>query len=252
MNVLDLFSGIGGFSIGLERAGMQTVAFCEVESYCRAVLNRHWPHVPCYPDVRELTADRLAADGIEVDAICGGFPCQDISHAGFGAGIEGERSGLWTEYARLIGELRPQFVIVENVAALLDRGIGTVLGDLSRIGYDAEWSVISACSVGAPHVRRRVFIVAYPDSIYGRPRVWNTAPREYRTLQALDGPEGPRARFGARLANPSALYGGADGLPYGRERNRAIGNAVVPDVAESIGRAIMRLESVHTSSTEPK
>jgi hypothetical protein len=123
----------------------------------------------------------------------------------------------------------------------LIEGFGTVLGDLARIGYDAEWSVVSACSVGAPHVRRRVFIVAYPDSVYGRPRVWDTAPREFRTLQALDGPEGPRTRWRARLANPSELYGGADGLPFGRERNRAIGNAVAPDVVERIGRAIMRV-----------
>src|SRR6185503_6648892 len=162
LNVLDLFSGIGGFSLGLERAGMHTVAFCEIETYCQQVLRSRWPGVPIYSDVRELTAERLARDGIRADAICGGFPCQDISHAGFGAGIDGERSGLWSEYARLIGELRPCFALMENVAALLDRGIDVVLGDLSRIGYDAEWSVVSACSVGAPHVRRRVFIVAYP------------------------------------------------------------------------------------------
>lgn len=219
---------------------MRTAAFCEADEYCRRVLKHHWPRVPVYDDVRAVTADRLAADGIEVDAIAGGFPCQDISFAGFGAGIEGERSGLWSEFARLIGELRPRIVLVENVAALLDRGIGVVLGDLARIGYDAEWSVVSACSVGAPHVRRRVFVVAYPDSVYGRPRLWHTAPREFRALQALDGPQGPRTRWRARLADPSALYGGADGVPYGRERNRAIGNAVVPQVAEAIGRAIMR------------
>ncbi len=104
--LLDLFSGIGGFSLGLERSGgFKTVAFCEVEPFCVKVLNKHWPEVPVYGDIRELNADRLAADGIAVDAICGGFPCQDISMAGKGAGIEGERSGLWSEYARLIGEL---------------------------------------------------------------------------------------------------------------------------------------------------
>lgn len=240
MNVLDLFSGIGGFSIGLERAGMRTVAFCEIEEYCQRVLRSRWPGVPVYTDIRELTAARLVADGIVVDAICGGFPCQDISVAGAGVGIEGERSGLWAEYARLIGELRPLFAIVENVAALLERGIDVVLGDLARLGYDAEWSVVSACSVGAPHVRRRLFIVAYPDSVYGRPRVWNTAPRGFRSLQSLDRPKGPRARWRTRLANPSALYRGADGLSFGRERNKAIGNAVVPQVVEEIGRAIMR------------
>src|ERR1051326_9094414 len=101
MNVLDLFSGIGGFSLGLERAGMRTVAFCEIEPYCRRVLAKHWPHVPIYDDVRTLTSDHLRTDGISVDVICGGCPCQDISAAVLGLGIEGERSGLWREYCRL-------------------------------------------------------------------------------------------------------------------------------------------------------
>ncbi len=160
MNVLDLFSGIGGFSLGLERAGMRTVAFCEIEPYARHVLTKHWPDVPCYDDVRTLTAARLRADGISVDVICGGFPCQDISTAGKGAGIDGERSGLWREYSRLIGELRPGHVIVENVAALLGRGLDRVLGDLAAIGYDAEWHCIPASAVGAPHRRDRLWLVA--------------------------------------------------------------------------------------------
>ena len=130
MRVLDLFSGIGGFSLGLERAGMQTVAFCEIEPFCRAVLAKHWPGVKIYEDIRTLTAATLERDGIAVDVICGGFPCQDISVAGRGAGLAGERSGLWREYFRLVGELRPRVVIVENVAALLGRGIGDVLGVL--------------------------------------------------------------------------------------------------------------------------
>src|SRR4051794_38144778 len=103
MNVLDLFSGIGGFSLGLERAGMRTVAFCEIDPKCREVLAKHWPGVPCYPDIRTVTGPDLAADGVgPIDVICGGFPCQDISLAGKGAGIEGERSGLWSDYARVI------------------------------------------------------------------------------------------------------------------------------------------------------
>ena len=241
MRVLDLFSGIGGFSLGLERAGMQTVAFCEIDPYCRAVLRKHWPHVPCYEDIRELTADRLAADGIKCNVICGGFPCQDISFAGAGAGIGGERSGLWREYARLIGEIRPRFVIVENVAALLGRGMGRILGDLAGIGYDAEWSVVSACSVGAPHVRRRVFIVAYPNSQHGQTRLWDSFAREGRALQESDGSPRPRACWKARLENPSELYRGADGLPHGLDRNKAIGNAIVPQIPEMIGRAIMEI-----------
>ena len=169
LSVLDLFSGIGGFSLGLERAGMRTVAFCEIDPRCRLVLAKHWPGVPCYDDVRTLTAERLRADGIPVDVICGGFPCQDLSVAGKGAGLAGERSGLWREFSRLAGELRPSFVIVENVAALLGRGLGTVLGDLAALGYDAEWHCIPAAAVGAPHRRDRVWIVAHPARERERP-----------------------------------------------------------------------------------
>lgn len=163
--VLSLFAGIGGFDLGLERTGgFETVAFCEIDPFCQRVLKKHWPEVPCYDDVRTLTAERLAADGIAVDVICGGFPCQDISTAGKGAGLAGERSGLWSEIARLVGELRPQFVIVENVSALLGRGLGTVLGDLAALGYDAEWHCIPASAVGAPHRRDRIWIIAYVDN----------------------------------------------------------------------------------------
>lgn len=159
--LLDLFSGIGGFSLGLERAGFHTVAFCEIDPWCRRVLAKHWPNVPAYDDVRNLDASRLRADGIErIDAICGGFPCQDISTAGKGAGLDGERSGLWREYARLIGDLRPRFVIVENVGALRGRGLAAVLADFAALGYDAEWHAIPAAAVGAPHLRDRVWIVA--------------------------------------------------------------------------------------------
>jgi DNA (cytosine-5)-methyltransferase 1 len=238
MNVLDIFSGIGGFSLGLERAGMRTVAFCEIDPYCRAVLRKHWPDVPIFEDVCKLTA----ADVDGIDVICGGFPCQDISTAGTGEGLDGSRSGLWMEYARLIGDARPRYVVVENVAALLKRGMGRVLGDLARIGYDAEWSVVSACSMGAPHVRRRVFIVAYPNGKHGRPRLWNSLARAFRSLQEIDGTPSSRARWRARLANPSALYRDADGVRNGMDRNRAIGNTIIPDITETIGRAIMQAE----------
>jgi DNA (cytosine-5)-methyltransferase 1 len=166
LKLLDLFSGIGGFSLGLERSGaFETVAFCEIEPFCRKVLKKHWPEVPQYGDIRGLSASQLELDGIRVDAICGGFPCQDISTAGKGAGLAGERSGLWFEFARLIGEIRPRYVIVENVSALLVRGLDAVLGSLAEIGYDAEWHCIPAWFVGAPHGRDRVWIVAYPRSV---------------------------------------------------------------------------------------
>jgi len=153
----ELFAGIGGFSLGLERAGMKCQWQVEIDPYATQVLKKHWPEVPKHDDVRTFPPQGDHA----VDVICGGFPCQDISVAGKGAGLAGARSGLWREFARIIGELRPRYVIVENVAALLTRGMGTVLSDLSALGYDAEWHIISAAAVGAPHRRERVWIVAW-------------------------------------------------------------------------------------------
>jgi DNA (cytosine-5)-methyltransferase 1 len=293
LNVLDLFSGIGGFSLGLERAGMRTVAFCEVEPYCRAVLRKHWPDVHCYDDVRTLTADRLRADGISVDVICGGFPCQDISIAGKGAGIEGERSGLWSEYARIIGEVRPRYVIVENVAALLGRGLDRVLGDLAALGFDAEWHCISASAVGAPHRRDRLWIVANPDeggamvqrrnrnsddakrdktpkvqkrkdiepgadepghveSDERRSRGWrNWADAQVPDAECAGLEGGPRKGLSGTWGASIELTGGhwwltepdvgrvANGVPSRVDRLRSLGNAVVPQIPEIIGRAIM-------------
>ena len=258
--------------MGLERAGMKTVAFCEIDPFCRAVLKKHWPEVPCYDDIRTLTAERLAADGIAVDVICGGFPCQDISDAGFRVGLEGERSGLWSEIARLAGELRPRFVIVENVAALLGRGFSTVLGDLASLGYDAEWHCIPASAVGADHFRDRIWIIAYPDST-GREPVhkfgWQQCPEEMGQDAANDygaryqgrvqaGTLNEDARaispwlglaFGAQDAFPREYWAcspvlgrGEDGIPNRVDRMHAIGNSVVPQIPEIIGRAIMEHE----------
>ena len=155
----SLFAGIGGIDLGFERAGFKTVWQVEQNEYCRKVLGRHFPDADrSVTDVRDAGRHNLKP----VDVIAGGFPCQDISSAGLRTGINGERSGLWSEYARIIGELRPRFVLVENVAALLGRGIGRVVGDLATLGYDAEWEVVSAADVGAPHLRERVWILAYP------------------------------------------------------------------------------------------
>ncbi len=267
LKVLDLFSGIGGFSLGLERTGgFETVAFCEIEEFPRRVLAKHWPDVPCYRDVRELTADRLAADGIAVDVICGGFPCQDISTAGKGAGLAGERSGLWSEIARLVGELAPRFVIVENVAALLGRGLGDVLGDLASLGYDAEWHCIPASAVGAPHRRDRIWIIAYPSceqyqgSGYA---IWGEATQELLGANLADTlrvhVEGIKSSFAhsqertrsvERQAGPCGHGTGwwrvepnvgrvANGVPDRAHRLKALGNAVVPQIPELIGNAIL-------------
>jgi DNA (cytosine-5)-methyltransferase 1 len=313
LRVLDLFSGIGGFSLGLERAvsdgeytGFETVAFCEIEDFPRRVLAKHWPDVPCYTDVRELTGARLAADGIGVDVICGGFPCQDISFAGLGAGLAGARSGLFYEIARLVSELGPRFVILENVGALLSRGLDAVLGTLASLGYDAEWHCIPASALGAPHRRDRVWIIAYPNLHVGKQlapvavntkakqsHIWNGEGWFVANAAQLqrDGSEfhgehsqgevpqsgtGSRAQFLAdtmcggrpgqgqpvQSGDPAplitrqaidAFYGRvagfwrvepdvgrvANGIPQRAHRLKALGNAVVPQIPELIGNAIL-------------
>jgi DNA (cytosine-5)-methyltransferase 1 len=164
LNVLDIFSGIGGFSIGLEAASMQTVAFCEINPFCRKILTRHWPSVPIFPDITIIHKEDLKALP-RIDLIAGGFPCQDISVAGKRKGITAKRSGLWQEYKRLINEIRPKYAIIENVANLRSQGLIAVLQDLWEIGYDAEWHCIPASAFGAPHRRDRIWIIAYPTCI---------------------------------------------------------------------------------------
>lgn len=234
LRVLSLFAGIGGFDLGLERTGgFETVAFCEIDPRARRVLARHWPEVPCYDDIRDLTAGRLAADGIAVDAIVGGFPCQDISSAGFRVGLGGARSGLWFEMARLIGELRPRIVLVENVTELLDNGFGDVLGSLASIGYDAEWDCIPAGAIGAPSLRDRIWVVAHPSEEQGlyESDAWETAKR------LLNEP----TYWQANPWRPSdaALCRVDDGPAQRVDRTEECGNAVVPQIPELIGRAIL-------------
>ena len=243
MRVLDLFSGIGGFSLGLERAGMTTVAFCEIEPYPRKVLAKHWPGVPIYEDVRDVSKQRLDADGITgIDVITGGFPCQDISVAGKQAGIEGERSGLWGEVARTISELLPNYAIVENVSALLsgDRGgwFGRVLGDLAEIGYDCEWHCLPASYVGAWHRRERVWIIAYPAGDSQRLAKGPILGQRHIQVQSGGGFE----EWPGRSNLPESRFRRKDdGVParLDKGRNKGLGNAVVPQIPELIGRAIM-------------
>ncbi len=273
MNVLDLFSGIGGFSLGLERAGMTTVAFCEIEPFPRSVLKKHWPNVPVYPDVRSLNAETLKKDKVpKIDVICGGFPCQDISLAGKGAGLKGERSGLWSEFRRLIEEIRPRYAIIENVSALRSRGLDQVLGSLAAIGYDAEWHCIPASAIGAPHRRDRIWIIAYPcsegrrqdlRSAYGDEGqdAWRTTQNLYiaggdgaqrnvadASSTGLQGHWNLAERIGAQIASARGASWWAvepnvgrvaDGVPSRVDRLRCLGNAVVPQIPEMIGRAIL-------------
>jgi len=243
LRVLDLFSGIGGISLGLERTGgFRTVAFCEIDPYCRAVLRKHWPDVPIFEDVRTLTK----ADVSGVDVIAGGFPCTDISSAGAKAGIDGVASGLWAELLRLVREVRPDIVFVENVADLLHRGLGRVLGDLAEIGYDAEWHCIPASEAGAPidrEGRDRVWIVAVPD-IRGFVGEGLSREIERQLVARPSWGDCPVARVSGsapylRADQPGVLRV-AHGIPHRVDRIAAIGNSVVPQVVEAIGRAILK------------
>lgn len=177
LKVLDLFAGIGGFSLGMEKTGLyETVAFCEWDEKAQNVLKKHWPSVYCYGDIKNLSykdgylysEDCSVAGFTEIDVITGGFPCQDISYAGKGDGLEGSRSGHWFEYLRLISEIKPKGVIIENVSALRTRGLGTVLQGLDSVGYDAEWHCIPASAAGACHQRDRIWILAYRRSERGK------------------------------------------------------------------------------------
>ena len=312
LRVLDLFSGIGGFSLGLERTGgFETVAFCEYEAFPRAVLAKHWPDVPCFPDVRTLKGSDI--DG-PVDVICGGYPCQPFSTAGQRRGKEDDRH-LWPEFSRLVAELRPTWVIGENVAGHISMGLDDVLSDLEGQGYACRTFVIPACAVGAPHRRDRVWTVAHakggdvqrmPRSVCGedgrqgkelrtepsgssstRASLANAAQLqrngsgEHRQPRERQVPK-PRKPSGSQSlvnANDAGLQGRsqaghfgskrsrrdeqferranlpratwkpepdvgrvAHGVPRRVDRLKALGNAVVPQIPEMIGRAILAAE----------
>lgn len=247
LSVLDLFSGIGGFSLGLERTGgFKTSAFCEIDGFARSILRRHWPAVPIFDDVVKLRGRDVGP----IDVVCGGFPCQDISYAGHGAGLGGKRSGLWSEIARLVGELRPRYVVVENVSALLVRGLDAVLGDLAALGYDAEWHCIGAGNIGLPHGRDRIWIVAYPAG----ERTDRLVTREQIRSAALDIQNGWAGWADQIYLFPSVdrMVANTDGrierndhgLPEGLDRLKAVGNAIVPQIAEVIGRGMIKMAAL--------
>jgi len=245
ITVLDLFSGIGGFSLGLHWAGMRTWAFCEADPFARGVLSRNWPGVAIYDDIRTLSATRLRADGVPWPGLlCGGFPCQDVSLAGRAAGIEGKRSGLWSHMARLVRECRPRWVVVENVPGLRGRGADRVLSDLDAAGYACWPLVVGAVHAGAPHRRSRVWLVAQAVAADGGGaglEAWQPAP-----AGAAAGL--PVERRGGWPAAPR-LRRMDDGISRGLDRKRAgglrrariqaLGNAVVPMNAAMIGRVIL-------------
>lgn len=253
--LLDLFSGIGGFSLGLERAGFETVAFCEIDPFCRRVLAEHWPEVPQYDDV---AAADFAAIG-SVDLVAAGFPCQDISNAGRGAGLAGSRSGLFWHVIRTAGMVGRPRLLLENVAALLRRGMGWVLGAMATFGYDAEWHCIPAANAGAPDIRDRVWIIAnpqHPDPYsLGSHSATFDLKRGPELRHQQDGVAGPLLsalpRRGERLG--SGTFGHwcpepgirrvAERTPEVVDRVRALGNTVKPVIPEIIGRAILSAEA---------
>jgi DNA (cytosine-5)-methyltransferase 1 len=312
LTVGSLFTGIGGFDLGLERAGMRVIWQAEIDPYACAVLKKHWPHVPNLGDVRKIArriydceaenedgdvicprcnvefgecdcigTDQLIDEYGAPDLICGGFPCQDISIAGRGDGLRGTRSGLWSEFDRIVGELRPRIALVENVGALTSRGLAEILGDFAAQRYDAEWHVIPAAAVDAPHLRERVWIIA-SDADSGRCEVERES--QHGTEQGAsrcepDGLESAGWRSGQTAADATrermerdraarlkityapilarllgrnnageywrdwptepALCRSDDGPAHWVHRMRVLGSAVVPQVVEVIGRAIV-------------
>ena len=286
----SLFAGIGGFDLGLERAGMTCQWQVEIDPYARRVLEKHWPNVRRWDDVRTWPHAARLDDRYKfsVDVICGGFPCQDISNAGKRVGICGDRSGLWGEFARIIRDLRPKYVIVENVPALLVRGMDRVLGDFSALRYNAEWVTFPASSFGAKHLRIRTWIVAYPHCLRKlqpersftdvRRRIGdggeeasdatsvaerkpaNKAHAESTRRESRDESGGiskyspypyifeanrvaiARRQCGNWLPEPS-VGRVADGVPARMDRLRCLGNAVVPQVTEWIGRLILEADA---------
>jgi DNA (cytosine-5)-methyltransferase 1 len=233
----SLFAGIGGFDLGFERAGIKTVWQVEIDEYCRRVLEKHFPEAERFAEIRDCGARNLS----RVDVLSGGFPCQDISDCGLRAGLSGDRSGLWREMARIIGEIRPRFVCVENVSALLERGMGDVLADLANFGYDAEWECLPAAAFGAPHVRERIWIVAYPES---KSRIHKSGNGHIRNI--FDGSSLRAFKYSHK--NVPAPYPELcrvdDGIPNRVDRHEHLGNALYPQIAQWIAERILEAEGL--------
>tara|TARA_R100001460_G_scaffold106347_5_gene153796 strand:- start:555 stop:1358 length:804 start_codon:yes stop_codon:yes gene_type:complete len=255
------FSGIGGFEVGLEKSipDSKTVWQIEQNSFCQKVLRKHWPDSKIYDDVREVGAHNLEP----VDIFCAGFPCQDISLAGKGEGLDGKKSGLWWECFRIISELRPRIIVLENVAAITFRGGREVVGSLAQIGYDTEWQVISARMFGAPHLRRRWFCVGYTSDTNSQSK--SSSTYDAQTLEGIvtnsNSTFSKRNRsaigvqqrhfesnmslsekgkgYWKKTSPVSPLCGVDDGIPDRLDRLRALGNAIVPQCSEYIGKCIV-------------
>ena len=260
MKMLDLFSGIGGFAYAAQQIWgdeLEIVAFCEIDSFCQKVLNKHWPGVKIYSDIKGILGHEFG----QVDLITGGFPCQDISQANTNnpQGLKGERSGLWNEYRRLVSNIRPRYFIVENTSALLYRGLARVLGDISELRYNAIWEVIQAKEIGAPHQRARVWVLAYANGdrlfqslSYGRfekiqrrkTPFWSKYWDEVRTGFTGHEPIPTMEETTKEATDRPWIRRVSNGLPDGMDRLKSLGNAIVPQVAMTIMERIKSLDKL--------
>jgi DNA (cytosine-5)-methyltransferase 1 len=239
VTVGSLFSGIGGFDLGLERAGMTVKWQVEREPWCQKILAKHWPDVPRYANVEDVGTNLEC-----VDLVCGGFPCQPVSVAGQQEGTADDR-WLWPEFRRIVGLLRPRYVLVENVPGLFTanggHAFGEVIGDLAHLGYDAEWTVLSAADVGAPHLRKRVWIIADADrhQLRDEPRGICGSGGEGAPVTPNDGEALALADDDRHWTTEPDVGRVADGVPRRVDRLRGLGNAIVPQCAEWIGRQLL-------------
>ncbi len=241
--MIDTFSGIGGFSLAARWLGeIETVQFVERDSFCQRILRKHWPSVPIHDDICTFHPEPGSAD-----IVCGGFPCQDISVAGQRAGIGlGTRSGLFYELLRVVREVGASYLVMENVASIRSNGLGTILGELASHGRACEWACVSAADLGAWHVRNRWWAVSYPDSYrmeggVEKPIHWQPALARSQNLREFEA-----LRDGPAAGTPK-LCRGFDGIPGGLDRLKALGNAVVPQVA-----AIPLARVLELSRSQPK
>ena len=243
LRYLSLFSGIGGFDLGFDRAGMVCAGQVEIDDYCRRVLAKHWPDVKRKADIREVQGDEFGT----VDVICGGFPCQPHSYSGKRQGAADDRN-LWPEYCRLIASIRPSWVIGENVPGIVTTIIDSVLSDLDSLGYTTTALVIPACAVDAPHIRERVFIVAHTDGSRreAQPEQLQEPERATATVTSRGRVAGGNGKRGQgtplRWQPESGMDRVAHGVSHRVDRVKALGNAVVPQVAEWLGRRIVAAE----------
>lgn len=235
MRVGSLFAGIGGFDLAAQWMGWETIWYSEIDPYASAVMKKNFPTALNLGDITQIDGKQAPP----VDLLCGGFPCQDISLAGKGAGLSGERSGLWSHYARLIEEIRPRYVVIENVSALRSRGLDRVLGEIAALGYDAEWHCIPAAYVGAPHRRDRLWILADSQREGELQQGGSVAHERGRTCDC--GREGSGQRPGCWCVEPD-VGRVAHGVPSRVDRLKCLGNAIVPQVAFEIFKAIEERE----------